>query len=159
MMYLGGDYIRKDTASHLSHRLKPYQLLSTLSTLSYIKSVQENISECITSHILLSPLSQLFSQIASTIMKTFSSLLSLLLFPLFVLASPTLIIARQDFTIENGLTTDPCKALTLIFAGGTNEPGNVSDVVGPPLFPALLSDLGTDQVIVQGVDYSTGILG
>jgi hypothetical protein len=29
MMYLGGDYIRKDTASHLSPRLEPYRLLST----------------------------------------------------------------------------------------------------------------------------------
>jgi len=92
-------------------------------------------------------------------MKTSSSLLSLLLVPLLVLSSPTPVIVRQDSTTENGLTTDPCKALTLIFARGTDEPGNVGDVAGPPFFAALRSDLGTDQVTVQGVDYSADVLG
>jgi cutinase len=91
-------------------------------------------------------------------MKTSSSLLSLLL-PLLVLSSPTPVIIRQDSTTENGLTTDPCKALTLIFARGTNEPGNVGHDAGPPFFAALRSDLGTDQVTVQGVDYSADIFG
>jgi cutinase len=92
-------------------------------------------------------------------MKTSSSLISLLVLPLPVLSSPTPVIARQDSTTENGLTADSCKALTVIFARGTNEPGNVGDIAGPPFFSALRSDLGTDQVTVQGVDYGATIFG
>lgn len=106
------------------------------------------------SHSVISQL----HQNTSTIMKTSSSLLSLLL-PLFVLSSPTPVIVRQDSTTENGLTTDSCKALTVIFARGTNEPGNVGDIAGPPFFSALRSDLGTDKVTVQGVDYGATVFG
>lgn len=132
----------------------------------YIKSVHKTykpltvpLSKCIRSHSLSSQLFQLLRQITSTVMKTSSSLFSPLVLPLFVLSSPTPVIVRQDSTTENGFITDPCNALTVTFARGTNEPGNVGDVAGPPFFSALRSDLGTDQVTIQGVDYSADILG
>ena len=92
-------------------------------------------------------------------MKSSSSLFSLLVFPMLVLSSPTPVIVRQSSTTENGLTTDSCKALTVIFARGTNEAGNVGDIAGPPFFTALRSDLGPSKVTVQGVDYSATIIG
>lgn len=47
----------------------------------------------------------------------------------------------------------PCKPLTVIFARGTSEAGNVGSVAGPPFFKALDSALPS-QVNVQGVDYA-----
>lgn len=45
-----------------------------------------------------------------------------------------------------------CKNLTLIFARGTTENGNIGDIVGPPFVDALVSMLGEAQVAVQGVN-------
>lgn len=73
--------------------------------------------------------------------------------------TPTPILLARATTTENGLTTDPCKALTLIYARGTNEDGNVGTVVGPSLIADLRSSLGTDKVTAQGVDYAANVLG
>ncbi|KAH7067107.1 cutinase-domain-containing protein [Paraphoma chrysanthemicola] len=55
---------------------------------------------------------------------------------------------------ENGVTTESCCTdMTVIFARGTGETGNVGTVSGPPMFKALRSKLGNDRVKVQGVDY------
>ncbi|KAF2640467.1 cutinase [Massarina eburnea CBS 473.64] len=62
-------------------------------------------------------------------------------------------------TTENGLSTDACKAVTIIYARGTNEAGNVGEVAGPPWFTVLRSSLTTAKVTVQGVDYSATIAG
>lgn len=43
--------------------------------------------------------------------------------------------------------------MTVIFARGTGETGNVGTVTGPPFFRALRSKLGNGRVTVQGVDY------
>ncbi|KAM3074979.1 hypothetical protein ACMFMG_007558 [Clarireedia jacksonii] len=67
--------------------------------------------------------------------------------------------AAAVVTTENGLTTDACKPVIVIFARGTNEDGNVGSRVGPPLFTQLRSKLGTSKVTVQGVDYSANVLG
>ncbi len=48
----------------------------------------------------------------------------------------------------------PCKALTVIFARGTNERGNIGSVIGPPLRSALQARLGADKVNYQGVPYA-----
>ena len=52
-----------------------------------------------------------------------------------------------------------CKPVTVIFARGTIELGNVGSLVGPPFFNALDVVLGADNVGVQGVDYPADILG
>ncbi|KAG8533133.1 uncharacterized protein KY384_001916 [Bacidia gigantensis] len=52
-----------------------------------------------------------------------------------------------------------CKAVTLIYARGTIELGNVGSITGPPFFNALDVLLGSDKLAVQGVDYPATILG
>lgn len=55
---------------------------------------------------------------------------------------------------ENGVKEKKsCTPLTVIFARGTGEGGNVGSVVGPPLFKALRAKMGADKVTIQGVDY------
>jgi hypothetical protein len=43
--------------------------------------------------------------------------------------------------------------LTVIFARGTLEPGNVGTFAGPPFFQALATRAGVGNMSVQGVDY------
>ncbi|KAF7878821.1 hypothetical protein EAF04_000024 [Stromatinia cepivora] len=62
-------------------------------------------------------------------------------------------------TTENGLTTDACKPVIVIFARGTNEEGNVGQDVGPYVFTDLRASLTTEKVTVQGVDYAANVLG
>lgn len=58
---------------------------------------------------------------------------------------------------QNGLT-GACKGMTVIFARGTTETGNVGTVAGPPFFQALSAKVGGD-LAVQGVDYPADIPG
>lgn len=61
---------------------------------------------------------------------------------------------------ENDLTNGtPCKAMTVIFARGTTETGNVGTLAGPPFFSALKDLVGAENVAVQGVDYPADIPG
>ena len=60
-------------------------------------------------------------------------------------------------TNQNAAST--CAPMTVIFARGTTEPGNVGVVTGPPFFDALTSMLGASAVNIQGVDYSASIEG
>lgn len=67
--------------------------------------------------------------------------------------------ARQALsTTENGLSA-ACKAVTFIFARGTNEDGNVGTIAGPPLFAALRSSLGAAAINFQGVTYAANVFG
>lgn len=45
----------------------------------------------------------------------------------------------------------PCRDVTVIFARGTFEGGNIGAVVGPFFAQQLVTDLSVDQVAVQGV--------
>lgn len=49
--------------------------------------------------------------------------------------------------------------MTLIYARGTNEDGNVGTVAGPPWFTRLRAALGTSLINVQGVTYSATVAG
>lgn len=63
-------------------------------------------------------------------------------------------------TTENDLTDgSACKAVTVIFARGTTETGNVGSVAGPPFFSALSTDIGAGNLAVQGVAYAADIPG
>jgi len=53
----------------------------------------------------------------------------------------------------------PCRAVTVIFARGTSELGNVGSLAGPPFFSALATDIGESNLAVQGVNYSASIAG
>ena len=55
---------------------------------------------------------------------------------------------------ENGIKSkNCCTDMTVIFARGTGEGGNVGSVAGPPMFKAIRQKLGNNRVTVQGVDY------
>lgn len=66
---------------------------------------------------------------------------------------------RQGSTTRNDLTDGECKNVTVIFARGTTEAGNVGSLAGPPFFDALDEALGDGIVAVQGVDYPADIPG
>ena len=72
---------------------------------------------------------------------------------------PKAIAARQASDTENDLVDGVCKALTVIFARGTTESGNVGTLAGPPFFEALYADIGSVDVALQGVDYPASIAG
>jgi len=81
-------------------------------------------------------------------MQLLSSLLCLGL----AVASP---ISKRQYTgvtTENQLTDGtPCRAITILFARGTSEPGNVGELAGPPFFQAVVSLTSANDVAVQGV--------
>jgi len=51
-----------------------------------------------------------------------------------------------------------CAPLTVIFARGTFEAGNIGTIIGPPLFKALSSSLDKN-VALQGVTYDASVAG
>jgi Cutinase len=59
-------------------------------------------------------------------------------------------------TTSNAVKTGACKPVTLIFARGTWEGGNMGSVVGPELANALSAKY-PGGVAVQGVDYGAGM--
>lgn len=56
--------------------------------------------------------------------------------------------------VENGV----CAPLTVIFARGTSESGNIGLIIGPPLFKSLSSKLNK-HVALQGVNYPADLAG
>jgi hypothetical protein len=66
--------------------------------------------------------------------------------------------------VRNDIINGKCKPVTLIFARGTSELGNIGQIVGPPFVVALEKEFGKGNVAVQGVndypavteDYCTG---
>ncbi|TDZ49659.1 Cutinase [Colletotrichum trifolii] len=55
----------------------------------------------------------------------------------------------------------PCRKVTLIYARGTTQDGNVGDAAseGPTFFNALAARIGASNLAVQGVDYAANIFG
>ncbi|KAL6712699.1 hypothetical protein ACN47E_000576 [Coniothyrium glycines] len=61
---------------------------------------------------------------------------------------------------ENGVVDKNCCAdITVIYARGTGEGGNVGTVSGPPMFKAIRSKLGSNRILVQGVTYPASAAG
>jgi Cutinase len=71
----------------------------------------------------------------------------------------TLATALNFDTTENSDGAAGCKDMTVIFARGTTEPGNVGLVTGPPFFDALSAMIGQNSISIQGVDYPASIEG
>lgn len=87
------------------------------------------------------------------------STLALLLLPLVSAAPAADLETRQALpTTENGLSA-ACKAVTIIFARGTNEAGNVGEIAGPPWFSRVRASRGTAAITVQGVTYVANVAG
>ncbi|KAH7408948.1 cutinase [Cadophora sp. MPI-SDFR-AT-0126] len=70
------------------------------------------------------------------------------------------IAAAADPINENGLS-GACKDVTVLFAKGTGENGNMGDgsSPGPAWAAAIRASLGTARVAVQGIDYDASVLG
>ncbi|OLN83439.1 Cutinase 2 [Colletotrichum chlorophyti] len=73
-------------------------------------------------------------------------------------------ISRRQYNGDtfNQLTDGtPCRPVTLIWARGTTQKGNVGEAnsEGPVFFNALASRLGAANLAVQGVDYAANIFG
>lgn len=82
--------------------------------------------------------------------------------PLPILSSITSLLTGSsggDFTgdTQNGLS-GPCKPLTIIFARGSGETGNVGTATGPPFFQAVAKRVGAANMAVQGVEYGAAFL-
>jgi cutinase len=97
-------------------------------------------------------------------MKGISSLLAIISTAAVsrVLAIPVASLEERQSTgdTRNDLANgSPCKAVTVIFARGTTESGNVGSLVGPPFFTALSGDIGAVNLAVQGVAYPADIAG
>ncbi|KAM0372815.1 hypothetical protein ACHAPY_009418 [Fusarium culmorum] len=71
--------------------------------------------------------------------------------------------ARQFSASTYNQLTDgtPCRPVTMIYARGTTQAGNVGDpaAVGPVLFNNLASRIGLNNLAVQGVAYAANIAG
>jgi cutinase len=84
-------------------------------------------------------------------MKSFASLLVLA-----PLASAALISQTQNDVTNGG----GCKKMTVLFARGTTEPGNMGLVAGPPFVSALGAMAGgAGNVAVQGIEYPADVPG
>ncbi|KAJ9620431.1 [4Fe-4S] proteins maturation [Taxawa tesnikishii (nom. ined.)] len=59
----------------------------------------------------------------------------------------------------NDVANGVCAPVTVIYARGTSESGNVGTVAGPPMFKSLISKLGASGVAVQGVTYPASSAG
>lgn len=93
-----------------------------------------------------------------------------LLFALSTSASP-IVITEDHSAIDGSLTkrgnwdvnrnemSGACKPVTVIYARGTIELGNVGSFAGPPFFNALDAAIGAGNVAYQGVDYPADIPG
>ncbi|KAL9943726.1 hypothetical protein D7B24_000190 [Verticillium nonalfalfae] len=75
----------------------------------------------------------------------------------------TTIKARQYASATSNQLIDgtPCRRVTLIYARGTTQDGNVGDAaaVGPVFFNALAQQVGAANLAVQGVDYAANVFG
>jgi cutinase len=76
-------------------------------------------------------------------------------------SSPLLARQYTGSTYNQLIDGTPCRAVTLIYARGTSQQGNVGDpaAVGPLFFNALVQRIGTGNLAVQGVTYSASIAG
>ena len=90
------------------------------------------------------------------------------LFPINVAVeelSDGLTLAQQGLATVAGISTSEnagtgCADMTIIFARGTAEPGNVGIATGPWFFNAVKKKLGSDaSLAVRGVDYPASVEG
>lgn len=74
-------------------------------------------------------------------------------------AALSLPLETRQAASSNELLNGPCKKITVIFARGTSEGGNIGALVGPQLSAAVKNRLGSGNVAFQGVDYPADIGG
>ncbi|KAJ6783558.1 hypothetical protein PWT90_07712 [Aphanocladium album] len=69
------------------------------------------------------------------------------------------ILLGKAFNIQPDANSNGCADVTIVFARGTCDPGNVGVLVGPPFFQAVAAALPGKSVNVQGVAYPASVDG
>jgi cutinase len=74
---------------------------------------------------------------------------------------PTATLAALTSSTQNDVTNGSgCKAMTVLFARGTTETGNMGTVAGPPFVSAVGKMMGgAANVAVQGIQYPADVPG
>ena len=62
-------------------------------------------------------------------------------------------VSKRGYGVQADDLNGACKPVTVIFARGTLELGNIGLLAGPPFFDALAGMVGHDNLAVQGVPY------
>jgi cutinase len=75
------------------------------------------------------------------------------------LTAPSDLETRQSLNPVRNDLSGSCKPITILYARGTAELGNVGLLAGPPFFNALGAMVGYSNIAVQGVDYPADIPG
>ncbi|KAF2003545.1 carbohydrate esterase family 5 protein [Amniculicola lignicola CBS 123094] len=60
---------------------------------------------------------------------------------------------------QNDVKNGVCAPMTILFARGTTEQGNMGTLAGPPFVQAVGAMMGAGNVAVQGIDYPADIPG
>ena len=68
-------------------------------------------------------------------------------------------VLAKTLNVNTSSSETNCAAMTIIFARGTTESGNVGLLAGPPFFDAVENIIGKNNVAVQGVEYGATIEG
>jgi len=85
----------------------------------------------------------------------------------FPLHLPSLSLSKRQCTPQDYQGADTatgivdhncCADITLIYARGTSEPGNVGQNVGPTVWAALAEKVGASNILFQGVNYNADLL-
>lgn len=63
------------------------------------------------------------------------------------------------FKLSPNSDRNGCTDVTIVFARGTCDPGNVGILVGPPFFNAVAKAIGGRSLGVQGVAYPASVTG
>jgi cutinase len=62
-------------------------------------------------------------------------------------------------SVQNDVKNGSCKPMTILFARGTTEQGNMGTLAGPPFVQAVGQMMGANNVAVQGIEYPADIPG
>ena len=70
-------------------------------------------------------------------------------------------VAATPLALRSGSSSSAaCGDITVVFARGTTEPGDVGVIAGPPFFDEIEDRLGGGKkLVVQGVDYPANVQG
>jgi len=78
---------------------------------------------------------------------------------LFFILPATALGALTSITQNDVTNGGGCKAMTILFARGTTELGNMGSVAGPPFVSAVGAMMGAGNVAVQGIAYPATVPG
>ena len=144
--------------------MKPHAILSALLTAGAVAAPKPPSSRPPT----LEAKARVSGRQGDTVKEILSAAVSLLPVQLTIKTIEGVIQVAEEYialflglsTIENDVVQGRCADLTIIYARGTGETGNVGAVVGPPFFLAVADSMGgRENIALQGVDYAATAQG